>query len=66
MKRNIEINNYRGWVHTQVIEEQKGLSTEVLRHRRREGHVIEGVHWRRWCGKIYWNFEALDYAMGND
>ncbi len=55
-----------GWVKPAKMEELKGMSFDALKHKRRCGQFIEGVHWRKaGDGMIYYNFEAVDDWIQN-
>lgn len=55
-----------GWVKPSKVTEFKGLSYDSLKEKRRTGHFIEGVHWRKAAdGNIYYNFEAIDEWIQN-
>lgn len=55
-----------GWVKDRILERLKGITSEALRSKRREGKLVEGYHWRKADdGVIYYHYERIDEYLGH-
>jgi hypothetical protein len=58
-------NQKLGWVLPKIIEQNKGITVGALTKQKQRGKLIEGVHWKKVLGRIWYHYEKFD-EMIND
>lgn len=62
MKINFEL----GWVQAIKMEETKGISIGSINKMKERGKLIQGKHWKKWQGRLYYHYERINELIEND
>jgi hypothetical protein len=56
-----------GWVLPIIIERKKGISVGALikQKQRSSGGLIEGVHWKKAMGRVWFHYEKYNEIIEN-
>ena len=50
-----------GWVRAPILNQFKGITSDMLKKDKAQGLYVEDKHWRKdGKGRIWWNFEAMN------
>jgi len=57
---NEQLKQPTGWVLGIIIEKRKGVTVGALTKMKQRGKLIEGQHWKKVLGRIWYHFENFD------
>jgi len=49
-----------GWCLGTIIHQKKGMSPGALMKKKQRGELVEGVHWKKTLGRIWYHYEKFD------
>jgi hypothetical protein len=52
--------NKIGWCLAPIIYQKKGITPGALMKKKQRGELIEGLHWKKTLGRIWYHYEKFD------